>query len=69
MTRRSYLDENGRQCKRASVGLRALYLDSEIYGTLDTGIRTFTTWVAAPLCKLHAEVFEGTYVKRGKTVD
>lgn len=73
-TRCAYLNQDGVQCLRTAVDVRALHLDGEIYGSLhdpdvpDTDIRTLADWVAAPLCKPHADAFGGTEVLQGQVV-
>ncbi len=70
----SYLDHDGKQCKRNAAALRSIHLDSEIYGfthdpDLPDNIHDLATWVAVPLCKPHAMAFGGSDVKRGKVTD
>lgn len=75
MARCGHLDADGKQCKRNAVATRALHLDGEIFGDIHdpdmpaSDVRTLAYWVVVPLCKPHADAFEGSEVKNGKLVD
>lgn len=76
-TRCAYLNQDGIQCERSAMDVRAMHLDGEIYGWThdpdvpDTDIRTLSTWVAAPLCEPHATAFKdsSSEVLNGRVVD
>lgn len=75
MARCSYLDSDGKQCTRQTRIVKALHLDSEMYGFILDPNRPasdycdLATWVAVPLCKPHADAFGGCDVKDGKVTD
>lgn len=56
------LDQNGRQCRRASDGVYAYHGESELYADK-------VTWVAAPFCFNHHGHLEQTHREAMREMD